>query len=189
MNNLQIYPSDHENSRKLVAYFRPSQISESNKAQVIAIMEFLRTYVEGWYSKLFDEFAVLYRFPEYDFLKKFEDNSYKVSGDDFRALSTIYADTIHFSNGTPDIVPWNIPILGTTPHKRFKNKLPHIHLELEYEPIEKTAGRWFVSEQEKRKIEKLLQPKNLVPVLKTVLQTIQQLENILIDEAKKFHEK
>ncbi len=47
LNNLQIYPSDHENSRKLVAYFRPSQISESNKAQVIAIMEFLRTYVEG----------------------------------------------------------------------------------------------------------------------------------------------
>ncbi len=73
--------------------------------QVIEIMRFLRYYVEQGYSHLFDEFVVLYRFPDTDILEGFAKNSHPATGTDFRILSSIYANTIHFSNGTPDFVP------------------------------------------------------------------------------------
>jgi hypothetical protein len=44
--------------------------------QILEIMRFLRYYVEHGYSRLFDEFVVLYRFPETDLVKEFERNSY-----------------------------------------------------------------------------------------------------------------
>lgn len=73
--------------------------------QVLEIMRFLRYYVEMGYSSLFDDFVVLYRFPEHDMLEEFSRNSSDATGEDFRNLSSIYANTIHFSNGTPDFMP------------------------------------------------------------------------------------
>lgn len=100
--DIKIIQSEHENYRKLVAYYRPTQITESAKIEIQIIMEFLRVYVENGYSPVFNEFSVVYRLPQTDKLKNFSHNEYLAENEDFKLISTIFADTIHFSDGTPE---------------------------------------------------------------------------------------
>lgn len=176
------WEKNDEFHRKLVVYFRPTQINYVSRVQVIEIMRFLQYYVEQGYSSLFDDFMVLYRFPDTDMLDEFEKNSHPATGIDFRLLSSIYANTVHFSNGTPDFIPGTIPILGTTPHKRWKQHMGrYVHLPLEYETVEKIGHRHgIISPSERKNGKEITESRKLIPVLNTVLQTIQKTEAIMI---------
>lgn len=130
--NISIMGQDHDTSRKLVAYYRGSQMAYGSAFQTQEIMHFLRYFVERGYSQIFDEFAVLYRFSQVEFLQDFAQNSYRVDGDDFRTLSSIFADMIHFSNGTPENFPGTLAILGTQAYSRHRgrHKSKHVHLPI-----------------------------------------------------------
>lgn len=72
-------PSIHDFSRKLIAYYRPTQINASARAEIQEIMRFLRYFIDSGYSPVFDEFGVVYRFPDTDILEEFREHSYLVS--------------------------------------------------------------------------------------------------------------
>ena len=120
--NIGVLGHDHDMSRKLVAYYRGSQMTYESAFRAQEMMRFLRYFVERGYSQIFDEFAVLYRFSQVEFLQDFAQNSYRVTGDDFRTLSSIFADTIHFSNGTPENFPGTLAILGTQAYSRHRGR-------------------------------------------------------------------
>ena len=130
--NIRVLGHDHDMSRKLVAYYRGSQMAYESSFRTREIMHFLRYFVERGYSQIFDEFAVLYRFSQVEFLQDFAQNSYRVDGDDFRTLSSIFADTIHFSNGTPENFPGTLAILGTQAYSRHRGRYEseRIHLPI-----------------------------------------------------------
>ena len=130
--NISIMGQDHDTSRKLVAYYRGSQMAYGSAFQTQEIMHFLRYFVERGYSQIFDEFAVLYRFSQVEFLQDFAQNSYRVDGDDFRTLSSIFADIIHFSDGTPENFPGTLAILGTQAYSRHRGRYEskHVHLPI-----------------------------------------------------------
>ncbi len=128
-------------------------------------MHFLRYFVERGYSQIFDEFAVLYRFAQVDFLQDFAQNSYRVDGDDFRTLSSIFADTIHFSNGTPENFPGTLAILGTQAYSRHRGRYEseRIHLPictetcLRYEKKAKTILDQKIRKNHEEKVRKNLE--------------------------------
>lgn len=185
---VSIEPSTHEESRKLISYFRPTQITPQAQAEIIEIMHFLKSYVEGGYSQIFNEFWVVYRFPDKDKQQSFIDNSYLVSGDEFKLITSIFADTIHFSDGTPENIEWTTRILWTTPYKRNKWKFDNIvHFEREYEILPKITWRWWLHQTEKaqKQIENLKQPRQFISILTTMLHTLQRTERTLLDNSQK----
>lgn len=65
-------------------------------------------------------------------MQDFAQNSYRVDGDDFRTLSSIFADMIHFSDGTPENFPGTLAILGTQAYSRHRGRYEskHVHLPI-----------------------------------------------------------
>ena len=163
--NISIMGQDHDTSRKLVAYYRGSQMAYGSAFQTQEIMHFLRYFVERGYSQIFDEFAVLYRFSQVEFLEDFAQNSYRVDGDDFRTLSSIFADIIHFSNGTPENFPGTLAILGTQAYSRHRGRYEskHVHLPIDTE----TCLRY------KKKTQTILDQKNRENHEKKVLKNLE----------------
>ena len=186
--NISIMGQDHDTSRKLVAYYRGSQMAYGSAFQTQEIMHFLRYFVERGYSQIFDEFAVLYRFAQVDFLQDFAQNSYRVDGDDFRTLSSIFADTIHFSNGTPENFPGTLAILGTQAYSRHRGRYEseRIHLPICTETClryEKKAKTILDQKIRKNHEEKVLN--NLEWTLRLTLETIEKSEKILLSWTQK----
>ena len=186
LNTTTVDAPNHEIHRKLVAYYRPTQIDYVSKMQVIEIMRFLQYYVEQWYSSLFDMFVIMYRFPDTDLLDEFAQNSSTATGLNFQFLSSIYANTIHFSNGTPDFIPWTLPILWTTPHKRWKHKWENttIHLPIEYITTGKIWHKHgIISALDQKIVQQQSSPQKLIPTLNIVLKVIQQAEQAMLKMA------
>ena len=158
--NISIMGQDHDTSRKLVAYYRGSQMTYGSAFQTQEIMHFLRYFVERGYSQIFDEFAVLYRFSQVEFLQDFAQNSYRVDGDDFRTLSSIFADMIHFSDGTPENFPGTLAILGTQAYSRHRgrHKSKHVRLPICTETCQKAKT---ILDQKMRKNQETEVLKNL----------------------------
>lgn len=182
--NISIMGQDHDTSRKLVAYYRGSQMAYGSAFQTQEIMHFLRYFVERGYSQIFDEFAVLYRFSQLEFLQDFTQNSYRVDGDDFRTLSSIFADIIHFSNGTPENFPGTLAILGTQAYSRHRGRYEskHVHLPICTQACQKTKT---ILDQKIRKNHEEKVLKNLEPTLEIMLQTLEKSEKILLNWIKK----
>ncbi|MBB1553995.1 hypothetical protein HG442_001130, partial [Candidatus Gracilibacteria bacterium] len=186
--NIGVLGQDHDASRKLVAYYRGCQMTYESAFRTQELMHFLRYFVERGYSQIFDEFAVLYRFAQVDFLQDFAQNSYRVDGDDFRTLSSIFADTIHFSNGTPENFPGTLAILGTQAYSRHRGRYEseRIHLPictetcLRYEKKAKT-----ILDQKIRKNHEEKVWKNLKGTLRITLETIEKSEKILLSWTQK----
>jgi hypothetical protein len=83
-------------------------------------MRFIRTYIEWWYSSVFDTVSVVYRHSGPETIRSFCDISHYANGDRFRALSSIYGNTVHFTDGTPDLVPGTIPIISKAVWNRWR---------------------------------------------------------------------
>lgn len=124
-------------------YYRGSQVDNESRKKIIDIMRFLRYYVENGYSTLFDSFAVVYRHPENELLQEFRDCSLGVDGVDFEIYTSLYANVVHFSDGTPNFLPGTLPILANAPIKRWKMRdikanpvsiyeRPYVHLPLSF---------------------------------------------------------
>lgn len=181
----RVVPSMHDFERKLIAYYRPTQINALARLQIQEIMRFLRYYVEAGYSPVFSEFGVVYRFPQTDSLEEFSPYAYTVTGGDFRALSNIYANTVHFSSGTPEDIPGSISILGTTPYQQHRHRTDVVHLPLEYQRIDPIAQRRVLSPASEKQLQRYIQdPARIIAVLKKVLSTVHATERILIEQSE-----
>jgi len=84
--------------RTLNFYFREMQWSFLPHFEVIS--DFIKFYIDNWFSKVWSEYRVITRNPWENKLgnSKWMHDSHM----GFRALSSIYADTIHITHGTPE---------------------------------------------------------------------------------------
>lgn len=178
----------HRDSRTLVIYYRWSQMDEGSQYMAIEIMRFLRYYVENGYSTLFDSFAVVYRHPENELLQEFRDCSLDVKGVEFEIYTSLYANVVHFSDGTPNFLPGTLPILTNAPIKRWKmrdvkanpvsiSERSYVHLPLSFVNTD-----WAACDESD------FEKDNKDYLIKTLL-TIQRCEKRMISIAKKYFKK
>lgn len=170
----EIIARDHEMSRKLIAYYRNGQILDSDRWEIHEIMNFVRYYVESGFSPIYDEFGMVMRFSNSRIPDWFEHNFYDVENFEFTALTNIFADTIHISNGTPEGLPGTVNILGTTAYNRWLTKFENIvHLPLEYIPADILKNYSYNQE-----VTKTPDKKRLFTILPKVLESIRKAENL-----------
>lgn len=109
-------------SRTLIAYYRWDQMTRESRELTKEMILLLRQYVAESHSRLFDRFRVVYRNNTDDYLANLSDESVFVNGHDFETFTSIFANTIHFSDGTPSFYPWTMPILSKAPYSRWENR-------------------------------------------------------------------
>lgn len=83
---------------------------------------FLKYYIENGYSQLFNTLIVVYREFDEDFVPEFSANSIDVQGKNFEVYSSLFANVIHLSDGTPNFLPGTLPILANAPIYRWRKQ-------------------------------------------------------------------
>jgi len=94
--------------RSLVLYCRPFQWYY--EPHFWFILQIIKRYVQDWHSQIWNDVKVLFRSHNQEGGRLRWD---EYSWVHFRQHSSIFADTIHLSHGTPEEIPWTHSILGT----------------------------------------------------------------------------
>jgi hypothetical protein len=117
-------------------------------------------------------------------LPEFVENSVFPRNDTFEIFTSLYANTIHLSDGTPNFLPGTLPILANSPVVRWKknyeldlNEEQYVQLPLSF--INKT----------KSPISKDEFDKNLNTAFAVAITTVDRCEKRLLKQARDFHKK
>lgn len=100
-----------EHTRTLNFYYRQAQWSFDPHFEIIS--DFIKYYIENWYSRVWNKYRIIGRHPSTKKLWE-SDVTYREMMA-FRSISTIYADTIHLTHWSPESqIPWSQFILWNT---------------------------------------------------------------------------
>lgn len=114
----------------------------------------LQDFIDWWNSEIWNNFRILHRWTWYDKTIWWLPTS-SPTGTEFRSESSIYADTIHLTHGTPEKIPWTHAIvwkwLYRDSHKLkwvYYKKWQYSRIPLLYTKENPREGLWFPMHQE-----------------------------------------
>lgn len=96
-------------SRTLNFYYRAGQGAFRPHFEIL--VRLLQDYIDWNNSQIWTDFRVLQRWSSHEKDLGWIEMS-QATGNEFRSQSSIYADTIHLTHGTPEMIPWTHAIVG-----------------------------------------------------------------------------